>query len=79
MSEFKTISTLTELENLDKDEMMRGYWHGMDGGDEPGNSTGLAFHHGWRNGRVDGGFADLDEAQMRLLDELRPRLIGALH
>jgi hypothetical protein len=70
MSEFKKISTVAELTTLSSEETMQGYWHGIYGGSEPGSDKSRSFHHGWRNGRVDGGFAEPDAEQISLAAEL---------
>ncbi|WP_211440967.1 hypothetical protein [Collimonas humicola] len=79
MSEFTKVSTLAEVAMLDKDEMMLGYWHGFEGNDEPGSDKSKSFWHGYRNGRVDGGFAEPDLAQKQLAHEINPRREGAFH
>ncbi len=69
MSEFNPVSTLSELDLLDQDEIVSGYRSGLDGEGEPGSNKIRGFWHGWRNGRVDRGLARIDEHQTRLARE----------
>lgn len=69
----KPVSTLAELELLDDAEMAEGYADGRAGEPEPGGNRGRAYWHGWRNGRVDGGYAQPDAAMIRLAREVRLR------
>lgn len=48
---------------LDEDDCLAGYWSGYRNEPEPGSDKSRSFFHGWRNGRVDGGHAKIDEAQ----------------
>ena len=48
---------------LDDDECLAGYWSGYRNEPEPGSDKSRSFFHGWRNGRVDGGHAQADQAQ----------------
>jgi hypothetical protein len=66
MSEFHPISTLEDLSLQDREEMAAGYRSGIRGEPEPGSNKSRAHWHGWRNGRVDGGYADKDAAQIEL-------------
>lgn len=66
MSEFKPVTELDDLNALDSDEIVEGYWSGYRGDQEPGNNHSRAYWHGWRNGRVDGKYEESDDAQ-RLL------------
>ncbi|MFZ6675264.1 hypothetical protein [Undibacterium sp. Xuan67W] len=78
-SEFQPISSLAEARMLDPRESMDGYWHGMENGAEPDNTKSRAYHHGWRNGLVDGGFAEPDTAQISLMDEYKEQQSRVLH
>lgn len=60
------VTTLEELDRLDPDEMLEGFRDGFAGGPEPGGNRSKAFWHGWRNGAVDGGHREKDEAQAAL-------------
>lgn len=79
MSEYMSVTTLEEVALLDKDEIMAGYWHGIYGGIEPGSDKSKSFHHGWRNGYSDGGYAPLDDAQRLLIKAYEPRCERMLH
>lgn len=57
MSEFNKVSTIEELNLLNKDEITEGYLSGLAGDKEPGSDKSKSFWHGWRNGRVDGKWA----------------------
>ncbi len=54
MSARVPITKAADLDALDLDEMVEGYWDGYRGEPEPGDNRSLAFWHGWRNGAVDG-------------------------
>ena len=75
MSEFKPVETVSDLDTLDSDEIVEGYWAGKDGWPEPGNNRTRSFWHGWRNGAADGRHREIDAAQRRLAYEVvrRPR------
>lgn len=66
MTEFEPVRTLEDLATLDEAETMAGYHDGREGLPEPGNNRSRAYWHGWRNGAVDGGFREKDEAQAEL-------------
>ena len=67
MKEERTpVRTTDELRVLDGDEVVEGYQDGRKGEPEPGGNRSKAYWHGWRNGRVDGGHAKLDDAQRAL-------------
>jgi hypothetical protein len=68
------VTSMAEMALLNPEEMMAGYWAGIADAPEPDMEQSRAFHHGWRNGRVDGGHAKLDAAQASLLlDQFRQR------
>jgi len=48
---------------LDEAECVAGYWSGRRNDPEPGSDKSRSFCHGWRNGRVDGGYAQTDRDQ----------------
>jgi hypothetical protein len=66
MSEFAPVVSAADLDALDVDEIVAGYWAGSRGQPEPGNDKSRAFWHGWRNGATDFGHRQMDEAQARL-------------
>ena len=70
MSEYTPVKTKQELDLLDQDEMVAGYLEGFVGSKEPGSDKSKSFWHGWRNGRVDGGFDEKDAAQVQLAREI---------
>lgn len=66
MSEWQPVLTLEDLDALDSEEVVDGYWSGYDGWPEPGNNHSRSYWHGWRNGAVDGHHREKDAAQARL-------------
>lgn len=60
------VRTLEDLATLDKAEVEAGYADGFMGEGEPGDNRSRSYWHGWRNGAVDGGFREKDEAQAEL-------------
>ena len=66
----KPIRTLKGLNALEEREILEGYWDGYDGEPEPGDNRSLSYWHGWRNGAVDGGHREADEAQAALAHEV---------
>lgn len=79
MTDRTPVTTLAELDALDKADMVEGYHDGAEGLAEPGNNRSRAYWHGWRNGRVDAGLAEKDAAQVALAREYlaRNRLLNA--
>ncbi|MFD1330773.1 hypothetical protein ACFQ4O_02045 [Methylopila musalis] len=55
-----------DLSELDEAEVLEGYMDGRAGDPEPGDNRSLSYWHGWRNGAVDGGHREKDEAQAML-------------
>jgi hypothetical protein len=66
---FAPVSTLTDLESLDSDQVMEGYRSAERGDPEPGPNRGRSFWHGWRNRMMDMGAMDHDEAARDLARE----------
>ena len=75
MAEFQPVRSISDLDALDSDEMIAGYWAGRDGEPEPGSDKSRAFWHGWRNGRADGCHDQIDGAQR----ELARHVVGRYH
>jgi hypothetical protein len=71
MSEFLRVTSAADLRTLDESEILLGYMEGFEGSPQPCSGTSRSFYHGWRNGMVDAGFADADDAQVELAAELR--------
>ena len=63
MTEWRPVETVADLETLDQDEIIQGYWDGLDNEPEPGNNRSRSYWHGWRNGMVDGGHREKDDSQ----------------
>ena len=64
------IRTVEELDALDNDEIAEGYMDASDISVEPGDNRSLSYWHGWRNGRVDNGFEQPDEAMAALVRDV---------
>ncbi len=71
MSEFKSVATVSDFRTLDESDVLLGYLEGFEGGARPGSGFSRSFWHGWRNGMVDAGHAEADDAQLLLADEFR--------
>lgn len=78
-NEHKKISTLAGVATLDKEEISDGYWSGMRNEPEPTAEKSNSFFHGWRNGMVDGGHAEIDAEQMALIDEWKATAQMGMH
>lgn len=71
------VTTLDDLDDLDPEEVIAGYWDGYDGEPEPGDNRSRAYWHGWRNGAVDGKHREKDDAQAELARVWHARAIDA--
>ena len=76
MSEYQPVATKAELEQLEEKDMLAGYLAGYNGASEPGSAFSRSYWHGWRNGRVDSGRAEIDAAQIKLAREVVGRYVG---
>lgn len=80
MATFKPVSTMSDLDSLNRLEMIEGYMSAQRGDPEPGENRGRSFWHGWRNRMIDMGQLPSDEASRALAaeymlqcrDQLRP-------
>lgn len=70
MSEFAPIQTRADLLSQSSDEILAGYRSGFRGDPEPGSDKSRGYWHGWRNGMVDSGRAQMDAAQSKLAAEV---------
>ena len=66
------VTTLDELETLDLDEVTEGYRDGY-AGFPCGNNRSRSYWHGWKNGQVDGGHREKDNAQAILAMNVAPK------
>lgn len=66
MSEFRPITSLADLLRQDRPDMDAGYRAGLVNAREPGSDRSRSYWHGWRQGRVAGGHAEPDAAQIVL-------------
>lgn len=64
------ISSVEQLDALDLNEIIEGYWSGRDGEREPGNNRSISFWHGWRNGMADSGRMPIDAHMRQLAHEV---------
>ena len=62
------ITRARQLEALDPDEILEGYYDGRGGEQEPGNNRSFSYWHGWRNGRAD-RLGVTDDAQKALVKD----------
>ena len=69
MVEFQPVSTLCDLASLDDDAVLEGYRDGFAGDPEPGDNRSRSYWYGWRNGAVDSGRREKDDAQAALASE----------
>ena len=60
------VQDLGEAAALDDDDLLEGYRDGRAGEPEPRGNRSRSYWHGWRNGAVDGGHREKDEAQAAL-------------
>lgn len=79
MAEFKPVTSMAELLELDAGQVVAGYRSGLAGDQAPGTDKCRGFHHGYRNGQVDGGFAGKDEAMVALARDYHPWASYAKH
>jgi len=69
MSEYKPLSSVRELDVLDGDDCMAGYFVGLDGTSEPGSDKSKSYWHGWRNGMMDTNRLPIDWSARNLVAE----------
>lgn len=70
MSEFQPVVHKNELQNLSEDEMVAGYFAGINNDPEPGNAYSRSYWHGWRNGMADKGRLPIDSSMRNLAEEI---------
>lgn len=79
---FEPVRTLEELDTLNSEMMVAGYMAGRKGYPEPEIECGKSFWHGWRNGMIDTGRMQQDDASLtlaRLIVERSRKRTEALH
>lgn len=59
-----------KLKELDDSEVTQGYADGLKNEPNPGDNRTYSYWHGWRNGMVDGGWAELDKHQRALCKDV---------
>lgn len=67
MSEFLPVTTVSDLAQLDAEDVGAGYMAGLEGDPEPGSDKSRSFWHGYRNGMCDSGRRSVDDAQRQLV------------
>lgn len=77
MSEYQKVTDVSELALLDSNEVVDGYRSGLYSQEPPTSAHSRSYWHGWRNGMVDGGHAELDAEQKLLALSATP--YQALH
>lgn len=66
MQVFQPVKTIADFRTLDEGEILCGYLDGMSGSTCSLSKVSRSYWHGWRNGLVDGGFAEQDDPQLDL-------------
>lgn len=61
----EAVRSVEDFRTLDEAEVLIGYMDGMAGLSTTGSMT-RSYWHGWRNGVVDAGFIEPDDAQLEL-------------
>lgn len=69
MANFAPVSTMADLDSLNRLEVTEGYLSAERGDPEPGENRGRAFWHGWRNRMIDLGQIPSDAASRALAAE----------
>jgi hypothetical protein len=69
MSDFFPVRTMADLKTLDEREIFEGYLAGWENSPEPGNNRSRSYWHGWRNGMMDRGHMEPDDASISLAHE----------
>lgn len=62
---FDAVRSVADYRSLDESEILIGYMDGMAGLVGAEDMT-RSYWHGWRNGAVDAGFIEPDEAQLEI-------------
>jgi hypothetical protein len=62
---FDAVRTVEDFRTLDEGEIMIGYMDGVAGLTGAADMT-RSYWHGWRNGAVDAGLIEPDEAQLEI-------------
>ncbi|MBO1073781.1 hypothetical protein [Roseomonas marmotae] len=66
MQFFQPVETLSDFYSLDEGDVLCGYMDGIQGLPCDVQQVSRSYWHGWRNGVVDGGFIEPDEAHQKL-------------
>ncbi|WP_062227592.1 hypothetical protein [Aureimonas frigidaquae] len=75
MQLFQPVTSVAEFRSLDEGDVLCGYLDGLSGQPCILSEVSRAYWHGWRNGLVDGGFTEPDDAQ-KILDAAFAALRG---
>ncbi len=68
---YQPVRTVADFRTLDEAEMLCGYMDSVQGLPCVCAERTRAYWHGWRNGAVDAGWVEPDEAQYALEAEFR--------
>ena len=66
MTQYIPIKRASLLDSLDDKEVLEGYIDGSKNEPEPKGNRSVSYWHGWRNGMVDYGHKERDDAQTEL-------------
>ncbi len=69
-SNFDPVLTVSDLDTLDRAEILAGYREFVSGDPEPGANRGRAYWHGWRNAARDHGQIPGDWAMAALIRDM---------
>jgi hypothetical protein len=67
------VSTEAELDALNSEEIVEGYYDGRNNEPEPTGNRSRAYWHGWRNGMADAGRIPIDDAMRALTHDVLKR------
>jgi hypothetical protein len=62
---FEAVKSIADYRSLDEADILIGYMDGVAGVVGAKDMT-RSYWHGWRNGTVDAGFIEPDEAQLQI-------------
>lgn len=69
MSEFTPVTTMSELNLLNEDDILQGYRDGLWGWATPDSTKSRGWHHGYANAMVDTWQAKITPEQAKLARE----------
>jgi hypothetical protein len=66
MGAHQPITTVEEIDALDREELHAGYMGAKKGDPEPGPNHTRSYHHGWRTAMMDLGEIEITDEHQRL-------------